>query len=352
MDGKDSLERMAKFVVSLDLELFWGLYAGHQLDECAGVVETARRAVEDLLETFSAYRVRATWAPVGFLFCRSKDELLEHLPAHLPAYRHAGLSPYAQLARIGESEKDDPYHYAPSLIDRIAATPGQEVASRTFANFRCLEDGQKAVEFEADIRAAVQVARRRGIIVRSLVVPGNQIDADYLRRCRRLGISAYRGRPDPWPYRAQQRWRTGGLKTGLSRVARALDTVVPVTGTRCVADGVSGRDVPINVPATRRLRPFVDRHRWWSAMHRRRIFSELDCAARTGGLFHLWWHVRDFGRKPSAQIDGLRRLLDRFHGWRKLGRMESVTMHEVAMGRDHRPASPDVDRSPRRGAAR
>ncbi len=332
-DLGDLVAEPAKLIVSLNMQLYWGLKNRRRLDDCRADLLAARRAVPKLLKLFSSYGVRATWAPVGFLFCRSKDELLDSLPARLPAYQDIERSPYSHIARIGDGEDDDPCHYAPSLIERIASAPGQEIASHTFANFYCLEEGQSGDEFEADLRAAVDVARRRGIILRSLIFPENQIEPAYLEICQRLGISAYRGNPQPWPYQPVSSARSTSLAGDLRRWLRLLDAVAPITGTRCVSARTPLAGTPVNVPATRRFRPFAATNRWLSALQRRRIFGEMDDAAHRSGLFHLWFPLRDMGRRPPEQLDELRRILDRFHGWRRLGRMESVTMHEVVMGR-------------------
>ncbi len=52
---------------------------------------------------------------------------------------------------------------------RIADT-GQEIASRTFAHYYCLEPGQDA----ADLEAARAIAAAQGLATRTLVLPRNQ----------------------------------------------------------------------------------------------------------------------------------------------------------------------------------
>lgn len=320
----------AKLVISLDLELFWGHWPRRRPDDCRDDLLAARRAVPTLLDLFSDHRVRVTWPVVGFLFCRSKDELLSSLPRRLPTGGHPRQSPYAHIARIGENEHDDPIHYAPSLVDAIAAQPGQEVACHTFSNFA---QQTQTTQFRSDLKAAIDVARRQDIILRSLVFPDNRVCDDALQICRSLGISAYRGRPPSWPYISGDLEERGLMFNQLRRWVRAADAVVPLTGTRCVASHAGAESPPVNVPATRRLRPFAARGRpWLAAMQRRRLFTEMDWAARNEGIFHLWGRVRDFGRHLTRTCDELSRILDRFDRWRQRGEMESVTMHEVVMG--------------------
>lgn len=319
---------VGKFVVSVDLELFWGLYQCEELDDWRRPLMSARQAIPEILELFRRFEVRATWAAVGFLFCRSRREMLDSLPQRLPAYQSSRISPYVQFPQVGSDESEDPWYFGPSLIDEIVDTRGQEIATHTLSNFHCLEEGQSGADFEADLRAALALARRHDILVRSLIFPENQVRQTYLPICRRLGISAYRGNPPVWPYEP----RVPTSREGLRRWVRKLDDLVPLTGTRCVYDEEIDGTTPVNVPATRRLRA-VGGSDLLEVLQRQRIFAELDRAARRGGLFHLWWRDRDFAGEPSRMLARLEAILERVAGWRRLGRLESLTMHEVVAKR-------------------
>ncbi len=323
------MNRPARLVISLDFELFWGVRDHRELATYGRRLLGVRRAIPAMLELFQAYGVRATWATVGFLFCRDREELLRSLPRRLPAYEDLRLSPYSHVAEIGRDETEDPYHFAPSLLDRIAATEGQEIASHTFSHYYCLEEGQNGLDFEADLKAAIRVARDRGILLRSLVFPRNQVRREYLGICHRLGISAYRGAAQAWPYRTHR----AGDNHAFRRLARFTDALIPLTGTSCVVQGSPPRQWPRNVPASRFLRPFAGRRPLLARRQRHRIFGELDFAARTGGIYHLWWHPHNFGIDLPAHLSELEHILRRFDGWRRLGRMESATMHDVVMDR-------------------
>ncbi len=329
-----------KLVISLDLELFWGCRRQQRLEACRDELLSARRAVPRLLQLFRDYDLRATWPVVGLLFATSKDEMLEVMPDQLPVYRDIDASPYAHIARIGASERDDPVHFAPTLIGQIAACPGQEVASHTFSNFYCGQRGQQRRDFRADLGAAIDVARRRGIILRSLVVPFNDLPEKYLEICGQLGISAYRGVPPVWPY-SRSESDGGNIQSGLRRWARRLDTVVPLTGTRCVQPPHRTASGPVNVAATRRLLPVLEgTDSWSSPLPRWRLVTELDHAAREGGIVHLWGRVADFAHHLTARCGQLRRILDRFAHWRTRDRMQSLTMHDVVMERDSESTTP------------
>src|ERR1051326_2808468 len=138
------------FVISLDFELYWGVRDRVALDPYRRNLLGARKAIPALLELFAQYDIHATWATVGFLFCHGRDELLSAIPDRLPQYDDPMLSPYGSLSDLGMDEEEDPFHFAPSLIKMIAASPNQEIATHTFSHYCCLEEKQSVEAFRAD----------------------------------------------------------------------------------------------------------------------------------------------------------------------------------------------------------
>src|SRR4029077_11278699 len=109
-------------VISLDFELHWGVRDKLSVAAYRENLLGARDAVPAMLDVFSEFDVHATWAPVGLLFCEGRREMLDRLPVRRPAYVRRELSPYEALDGVGEDERRDPFHFAPSLIRRIAGT--------------------------------------------------------------------------------------------------------------------------------------------------------------------------------------------------------------------------------------
>ena len=176
--------RPGAIVVSLDFELHWGVRdrrsaTGPYAENLRG----ARQAVPRILELFQEFGVAATWATVGLLFARSREEARAYWPRERPGYADARLDPYREV--VGEGEADDPFHYAPSLISLIQTGPRQEIATHTFSHYYCLEPGQGREAFSADIASAVAIARDRGIDITSIVFPRNQVNPDYAEEVRR-----------------------------------------------------------------------------------------------------------------------------------------------------------------------
>jgi peptidoglycan/xylan/chitin deacetylase (PgdA/CDA1 family) len=313
-------------VVSLDFELHWGVrdhapadgpYRANLLGE--------RRAVPALLSLFREYDVAATWATVGFLFARSRAELERCSPAVRPAYDNPVLDPYRQP--LGENENDDPLHFAPSLVEMLARTPGQEVATHTFSHYYCLEPGQGREAFAADLASAVRIAAARGVVLRSIVFPRNQHNPAYDDLLRDAGITCLRGPQAGWMYRPGAE----ALDTPRVRAGRMADTYLPLARRETLPwAGVARPDGMCNVAASRFLRPYSRRLRGLDGVRLRRVLGGVRNAARRGEIFHLWWHPHNFGTHLDENLDFLRRVLDGFAELRRTHGMQSLTMAQTA----------------------
>lgn len=321
-----TVEHGGALVISLDFELHWGVRdrVGATGPYRANLLG-ARLAVLEMLDIFEEFGVAATWATVGFLFARNKSELERFTPRIPPHYHQQSLDPYGEA--IGETEKDDPLHYAPSLLEKIRRSPGQEIASHTFSHYYCLEPGQTREMFEADLDSAVSIAREHGIRLRSVVFPRNQWNPAYADILVRKGITAYRGNARGWMYRSTSR---NGQTHG-RRALRLLDSYVSLSGPNLI----SWEEVPqsggvADVRASAFLRPYNPRLSMFDHIRLARIEAAMETAARTQSIFHLWWHPHNFGRYLPQNLQFLRQILKAFVRARNEWGMKSLTMSEVA----------------------
>ena len=299
--------RPGRLVISLDLELFWGMRDKRSLAEYGPNIRGVREALPRMLDAFDRYGVKATFATVGLLFFDAKEDLLTAIPAELPSYRESHLSPYnGHLETLGADERLDPYHFGASLIRLIQAHPGHEVGCHTFSHYYCLEAGQSEGQFAADLDAARIAAQRFGITLSSFVFPRNQYQENYLQVCREQGITCYRGNERSWLYDA----RNGDQESLFRRMFRLLDAWVDISGPNCHDVKAAPPDIPMDIPSSRFLRPWNKRTKPLEGLRLRRITRAMDHAAANGQVFHLWWHPHNFGANPKENLDRLRRLLE------------------------------------------
>jgi peptidoglycan/xylan/chitin deacetylase (PgdA/CDA1 family) len=311
-------------IISLDFELHWGVYDRMTVDDYRRNLVGAREVVPRMLEAFVERDVQVTWATVGALLCEDRDELLELAGTIAPSYADGGLSHAAVLAGLGQDERADPFHFAPSLVGQIAAAPGQELATHTFLHYYCLAPGQTEAQFRQDLRAARTIAERRGYDPpRAIVFPRNQVNDAYIDVCAEQGLTTFRGTPRHGFYTARDTAR----ETPVRRAGRLLDAYLPIVSMD-ERPRRAAHDL-VDVPATRYLRQPLTRLRTVEGLRIRRVRQEIRRAAENGYV-HLWWHPHDFGYDPDLAMQDLSSILDEFERARAGSGMTSLTMSAAA----------------------
>jgi peptidoglycan/xylan/chitin deacetylase (PgdA/CDA1 family) len=312
------------FVISLDFELLWGVRDKRTIETYGANLRGVREVIPSLLELFDTFGIQSTFATVGFLFARDRQELTSHLPEELPGYAQKKYSPYeaGYLEHIGTSEKDDQYHYAASLIEKIRDA-GQEIGSHTFSHYYCLE-GASLSSFEADLRAAKKIASGYGLDLKSIVFPRNQYSTEHLAICSKLGFTSYRGNERSAVYQPRK-------NEDLERKVRAVkfaDSYTNLTGHHTFT--IEKNEGMVNIPASRFLRPYSKKLSLLDPLRLQRIRSSMHYAAENNEAFHLWWHPHNFGINLAGNLKFLRAILEHYQVLQKEFGMESKSMKQIA----------------------
>ncbi|HMK05545.1 MAG TPA: polysaccharide deacetylase family protein, partial [Ferruginibacter sp.] len=232
------------FVISLDFELFWGVWDVTTKEKYGNHILGVKEALPRMLELFERYGIKATFATVGFLFAKDKQELLAYLPETTPAYSNSDYNVYTkEFDSLGNDETDDPYHFGYDLFQQIKQSP-HEIATHTFCHYFCLEEGQGPEDFDADIKAAKRIAAANDVKLTSIVFPRNQVNTDYLPVLKDNGINVYRSNPVSWIYKP----RKFSAEIIFIRICRLLDTYLPISGYNTHAIKRNGES-PVDVPA-------------------------------------------------------------------------------------------------------
>ena len=317
-------------IVSLDFELFWGMLDKCALEDYQDHVLGGRAAIPQLLALFQKYGIHATWAAVGFLFGENYRELSRYFPAEelRPTYANPALNPYAEFAKIGENEQEAPSFYAPSLLRRIAAAPGQEIASHTFSHYYCREKGQTVEQFRADMRAAKAVAQAQGYDVTSVILPRNQCEPEYTQVLRECGFTAYRDEENDWIHE-KIKFRP------LLRALRLADVYIPLTGQGGYQP--KNEDGIWNLTGSRMYKPIFKPLRFLEGVKLRRIKRQMRYAAEHDLTFHLWWHPHNIGVRTEEHLQQLEEIFQYFQQLQEIYGMQSLNMAEavqMAAGED------------------
>jgi peptidoglycan/xylan/chitin deacetylase (PgdA/CDA1 family) len=315
------------FIISLDFELMWGVRDKKTVESYGANIMGVREVIPALLDLFSEYGIHATFATVGFLFARSKEELKEYIPGILPDYPLEKYSPYKNnyIQNIGNSEEDDIYHYAGSLIELIQQYPEQEIASHTFSHYYCLENASPA-SFEADLLAAKNIAAIYNVDLKSIVFPRNQYSQIHIDICKKSGFTSYRGNESSYLYRPRKNEEHDKKVKAL----RLIDSYANISGHHCFDLSYKEKEEIINIPASRFLRPYSPKLKWFNPVRISRIKNSLTYAAQHGQWYHLWWHPHNFGSNLDENLATLKEILDHYKHLSSEYGIRSSSMKEIA----------------------
>ena len=290
-------------ILSLDFELYWGVHDKKYISAYLDTISNVHSVLPRTLDIFDTYDVTGTFATVGFLFYSDINGLLAALPSQKPTYADKTLSPYEKLSQLPEER----LLFALDLIQNINRSKKHELASHTFSHYYCLEDGQDASAFKADMEAAIDCAKKENIHLKSIVFPRNQVNTKYLELLEEMDFNSYRGNENSWFYSPQK----GSDESIFKRGSRLLDSYLNISGhnTYSVRKHENGL---YNFPSSRFLRPYSSSLRWFEPQRLQRILNSMEYAAKNNEVFHLWWHPHNFGSNVETNFLFLKQILDHY----------------------------------------
>lgn len=315
-----------KLVISLDFEIYWGVRDAVELDDYKPHLLGVQKVIPLLLKIFETYKIKATFATVGFLFFKKKEELLKNIPLQIPQYQNLKLSPYnGHFNCVGADENTDPLHFASELILQIKEA-NQEIGSHTFSHYYCLEKGQTGKEFKADLMCAKKVAQEKGIELKSFVFPRNQYNKEYIDICQEMGFISFRGNEKSRIFSSES-FASGFI---IRRLFRLLDSYYNLSGHNCYSLEEIKSDGITNIPSGRFLRPVSKRLKLFENLRLKRIEDSMTYAAQKGLVYHLWWHPHNFGADVSNNFSFLEKILVHYSQLNEKYDFESVSMQGLS----------------------
>lgn len=306
------------FTLSLDFELVWG---SRDLAPDIGTLTRAAILTRDsafgpLLALLRARGIVATWATVGHLFLGEARHVDGVLHPDLVPPTHAWW-PRPWLDGVpGGTEAEHPSFYGRSLVLQLRDA-GQEVGSHSFTHPIFGDPGCSAATAESEVARCVREAEALGIRLRSFVFPRNK--SGHVDVLARHGFTVWRGAE---PARHGLSGKAARL-AHLADVARAATpaTVQPFRDEHgLVCYPASATLLPVD--GVRRLIPIRQRVR--------RCVRGLDLAAADRRAFHLYFHPINLAGAPSAMLAAVGSILDHACRLRDAGRIDILSMGEVA----------------------
>ncbi|MDD4899235.1 MAG: hypothetical protein PHT31_00960 [Candidatus Omnitrophica bacterium] len=306
------------FTISIDLELAWGVCDKVISPGAYKAISSERQIIKDILDLFSKFDIRATWAVVGHLLlskCKRGDPLI-HPEIPRPIANNLKNDWFFQ-----HPVKDaDPFWYGQDIIKAIKdARPRQEIASHSFSHMIFDERTANPAAALADLTKAKELHLSLGLPFEIFVFPRNKVGFKNL--LSQTGVSGYRGK--------NPRWYDMIPAPLLKRMINLLYFVfsVPPEAVAAQKDEFGMVNIPDSMlfsgrDGIRRVIPGSALVKMGKA--------GLDKAAETGKIFHLWFHPSNFTCKTKQQFSALEKILNYAVLLKQNGRLEVLTLNDIS----------------------
>jgi peptidoglycan/xylan/chitin deacetylase (PgdA/CDA1 family) len=298
---------MGTVVLSVDAELGWGFH--DKSNPPTARLDNARDGWTTLLDLCDEYDVPATWAIVGHLFLADCSGRHVDHPRGGDWFAHE--HPPDRMARD--------LRYGNGLVEAVqSAQVAHEIATHTFSHVEFGDSRTTRQEARAEVRESLALAHERGIDIRSLVFPRNNIG--YLDVLAEEGIRCYRGRRP-----RQSRF----FESVPGKVARAtvLQRPPPVVHPYVDSAGL------VEVPASLHLFSFEGLpRRMVTALTGDPVVRQarlgIDAVREGPGVFHMWLHPNSI--TSARDRERVRAIFVYLQEQRADGDIRVATMGEVA----------------------
>ncbi|HEX2135106.1 MAG TPA: polysaccharide deacetylase family protein [Microvirga sp.] len=263
------------------------------------------KAYQDILALFDKWAIEATFAFV-MAFTLSKEEFRAR--ADLFRDVHVKTENWLRHFRAEAAEGVFEGWFVPEAFERVRAAGRHEIACHGFSHLPLAEDLTGEEDARHELAAALEVARAKGVTLKTFVYPRNQIG--YVHLLREHGFSGYRERLP----------RPPGPLGKITSFLTEFNVFTPAQS----ATAMAGNGITAIPPGyflnwrfgLRRVVPVpVTVARW------RHIIAH---AVHHGGVAHLWFHPHNIidGPETLATLD---RILALVAARQERGELEVLT---------------------------
>lgn len=306
------------FVISLDVEMYWGVTGSKSIDEYSINILNEASAVCETLGLFKQYNIKGTWCIVGFLLAKNKKSLFKYLPYKKPVYSNLLDNTYTFYEKM--EDRDEKYFFNTSILKDLQNHPEQEIGSHSFSHYYSNQCTNEEL-FSEDVIANEKIFQAiLSIKPTSYVFPRNQVNTNHLKILKDNNFTCYRGNDKNEYY----------FSTSLKkRAIRLADSYINITGYHTHKCERLEKSLLFNVPASFILRPY-SKFRLLNKLQLMRLKKAMKHAAKNKELFHLWWHPHNFGNNIPGNISFLKNILEYYKILQHKYQFSNFTMSEFS----------------------
>ena len=285
------LTKKASFVLSIDLELAWGVWDKLNSTNVQKIIDTERLVCENLLNIFDDNEMPVTWAVVAALL-DNKNKMMGNL--------------------------NQKAWYAPDILDNILNSKTKHlIASHSYAhkefntcsNEEIIEDFEKSIFFLKSFNINTDV----------FIFPRNNVF--HLDVLKKFNFKTYRSIDQSW-YKKVYKYNKL-----LGKISNLIDKVIPIktNSVSPLIDQFGLTEIPTSILLISKngIRTIVTNFSMF-----KKIKDGIDLAISKNECFHIWFHPSNFYYQTNKQFDLLKKIIDYFNLKREQGLIEIKLLNQ------------------------
>ncbi len=248
--------RKSGLIISIDFELDWG----YTNQENPLTEDEICKGLDSLIALLNKYQIKSTWAIVGQLFNKNKDDNSKR-----------------RLQWITKNLKEN------DLI---------EIGSHTYNHIFCEEASNELIE--EDFSLMKDVAKDNNNDFKSIVFPRNQFNKANLNLIKKYSYTHYRSVLEKWYLKTNKYSNESKIKRNLIRIFDMLPfnrdaIIISKNKLTSISDSRFFRFFPTSLMG-----------KIISKIYLLVLKHELRQCIKRGNLYHIWFHPHNIIKKPNG----------------------------------------------------
>ena len=283
--------KKASFVISIDLELAWGVWDKLNSTNVQKIIDTERLVCDNLLNIFDDNEMPVTWAVVAALL-DNKNKMMGNL--------------------------NQKAWYAPDILDNILNSKTKHlVASHSYAHKEFNTCSNE--EINEDFEKSIFFLKSFNINTDVFIFPRNNVF--HLDVLKKFNFKTYRSIDKSW-YKKVYKYNKF-----LGKISNLIDKVIPIktNSVSPLIDQFGLTEIPTSILLISKngIRTIVTNFSMF-----KKIKDGIDLAISKNECFHIWFHPSNFYYQTNKQFDLLKKIIDYVNLKREQGLIEIKLLNQ------------------------
>ena len=283
--------KKASFVISIDLELAWGVWDKLNSTNIQKIIDTERLVCDNLLNIFDDNEMPVTWAVVAALL-DNKNKMMGNL--------------------------NQKAWYAPDILDNILNSKTKHlVASHSYAHKEFNTCSNE--EINEDFEKSIFFLKSFNINTDVFIFPRNNVF--HLDVLKKFNFKTYRSIDQSW-YKKVYKYNKL-----LGKISNLIDKVIPIqtNSVSPLIDKFGLTEVPTSILLISKngIRTIVTNYSMF-----KKIKDGIDLAISQNECFHIWFHPSNFYYQTNKQFDLLKKIINYVNLKREQGLIEVKLLNQ------------------------